>query len=574
MSYWIIAAVFVAIACWAYSASMRGPLLFDDLTLPIASPLTIGEPLSNWIGGVRPVLMLSYWINYDPSGSTLPYHLTNVLLHALNAVFVFCVCEQLLRRYIADLSRVFVASGLAATIFLLHPLQTESVSYVAGRSEVVSATFVLLAWLVYVRRIGTAITGRYACLILFLFALAGAAKEQAVATIPAILLMTDWCFGRRSLWGQVKRNWRLYGLLGFGLVVGASMVAVIVRSSRSAGATTGVTWFEYLLTQCRAMLLYLRLLAFPVGQNADRELPISHSLTEHGAIFAALAVVLILFAVLRQPPVVRYGGILFFAFLAPTSSVIPLADPFAEHRMYLPIVGLAIATSAAVAQSRISIPRLAWTTAAVGVLAFLLTAQRAHVWSDGVLFWQDVVAKSPNKERGYSHLINAYILAGRCDDALDHLRAVGNRVPRDYSIAFNWAQAYACAKRPVEALAKLKEAERLNASADVQALMGDVLWSEGRTLEAHEAYTKALAKEAPGTDLHHVYRGNLALIANNRTEAEKEYWQALALNPYSPEATSQLRRLQAATSREPRSREHGSRSRAFPRSTLSAPLGY
>jgi tetratricopeptide (TPR) repeat protein len=544
---------------------MRGPLLFDDLTLPLASPLLIGEPLLRWISGVRPLLMLTYWINYDPAASTLSYHLTNVLLHALNAMLVFCLGQHLFARHIVESTRVLVATSFTTLLFLLHPLQTESVSYIAGRSELLSATFVLIAWLAYVRRIGRAITGRQASLILFLFILAGAAKEQSVATIPAILLLTDWVFGPRSLWAEVKRNWRLYAPMTAAAAIGASVVAAIVQGARSVGASTGVNSLEYFLTQCRAMLLYLRLFVLPIGQNADRDFPISRSLNEHGAAFALIVVLALLVLAFRvKMPLVRYGALLFFALLAPTSSFIPLADPFAERRMYLPILGLAIALTGALVRLPIPTPRLAWTSALVPVLAFCLTAQRASIWSDGVLFWSDVVSKSPAKDRGYSHLINAYMMAGRCNEAVEHMRKAGSAVPRDYFIAFNWARAYACAKQPKEALAMMQEAERLNPTADVYGSMGDILWAEGRTLEAHEAYTTALAKQPPGTDLNHVYKGHLALLANNRAEAEKEYGQALAINPYCPEATSQLRRLQAASSGQ-----HSLPPNGLPRNTYS-----
>ena len=318
------------------------------------------------------------------------------------------------------------------------------------------------------------------------------------------------------------------------------------------------------------MLLYFRLFVFPIGQNADRDFPISRSLNEHGAAIALMVVAaLLLVLVFRSiTPLVRYGALLFFALLAPTSSVIPLADPFAEHRMYLPIVGLAIALTGALAKLPVPTARLTWTSAALSVLAFSLTAQRAAIWSDGVLFWSDVVAKSPAKDRGYSHLINAYVIAGRCDEAVEHMRRAGTAVPRDYFVTFNWALAYACAKRPDEALAMMQEAERLSPTADVYGVIGDLLWSEGRTADAHAAYTKAIAKQPSGTDLNHVYKGHIALLGNNRTEAEQEYRSALNLNPYSPEALAQLRRLQAVASGQTRSR-----SRNFLHSTLSGVVG-
>jgi tetratricopeptide (TPR) repeat protein len=217
--------------------------------------------------------------------------------------------------------------------------------------------------------------------------------------------------------------------------------------------------------------------------------------------------------------------------------------------MYLPIVGLAIAVSASLAQLPIPTHRLAWTFTACSVFAFFATAHRAQVWSDGVSFWQDVVAKSPRKARGYPHLTHTYVAARRCEEAINHLERVKDVMPRDYFILVNWAQAYTCA-----ALAKLQEAEKLMPSADVYGMMGGILAEQGRTAEAEEAFTKAVAKEPPGTDLSHVYLGNLALLANNRIRAEEEYRRALAVNPYSPEAVSQLRRLDIAASREDRSR--------------------
>jgi tetratricopeptide (TPR) repeat protein len=145
------------------------------------------------------------------------------------------------------------------------------------------------------------------------------------------------------------------------------------------------------------------------------------------------------------------------------------------------------------------------------------------------------------------------------------MRKAGSAVPRDYFIAFNWARAYACAKQPNEALAMMQEAERLNPTADVYGSMGDILWSRGQNSPRRtKPIRQQLAKQPPGTDLNHVYKGHLALLANNRAEAEKEYGQALAINPYCPEATSQLRRLQAASSGQ-----HSLPPNGLPRNTYS-----
>jgi Flp pilus assembly protein TadD len=313
---------------------------------------------------------------------------------------------------------------------------------------------------------------------------------------------------------------------------------------------------EYLLTECRAILLYVRMFFFPLGQNADWDFPISRSLFDHGAFLALLAIVVGIVLILRQKPLVRYGGLLFLAFLAPTSSLVPLADPVSEHRMYLPIVGLAIAVSAVIACSRVSIQRFAVASVVCSVLAFFATEQRSQVWSNGIAFWQDVVKKSPRKARGYPHLTHAYVASGKCQQAIDHLQSVRQVMPRDYFILVNWAQAYTCANRPDAALEKLQEAANVIPTADVYGMIGGILAQQGRSGEAEQAFTKALAKEPPGTDLAFVYQGNLALLANNSAAADEAYRKALSVNPYSPEALSQLRRLHEAAAREERSRSN------------------
>jgi protein O-mannosyl-transferase len=545
---WAIAPLLLLLAFVAYSAAIRGPLLFDDLTLPIASPFYSDVPFSAWLKGVRPVLMLTYWLNYTPSSSsTLAYHATNIAFHALNALLVFVICRHLLRQFNVESRRVFVASTFCSLLFLLHPLQTESVAYIAGRSEVVSATFVLSAWLIYVRRIGSPVSWRESCVILLLSALAVATKEQAAATLPAIFLLTDWTFRRGSMFEELRANKRLYVPSSVGAVVGAAWIGNKLLTSPTAGLNAGTSPVEYFFSQSRAILSYLQLFFFPVGQNADREFPISHNLLEHGAALALCGLAIVIWIALRrQPPLVRYGTLLFLAFLAPTSSIVPLADPYAERRMYLPIVGLVIALSAILEHRSVRLRNFALIGAVCSSIALYATVARAEVWSNRISFWQDVVQKSPHKARGYQHLTVSYMAAGRCEDAVNQLEKSKDVMPHDYLTLINWAQAYTCVNRPDAAIGKLREAERIIPSADVYGLMGEIFIRQGKNAEAEDAFRKAAEKQPEGTDLKHVYQGNLALLANDRTRAQGEYQRALDINPFSPEALRQLRRLQAA----------------------------
>jgi tetratricopeptide (TPR) repeat protein len=249
---------------------------------------------------------------------------------------------------------------------------------------------------------------------------------------------------------------------------------------------------------------------------------------------------------LRQAKLTRYGWFLFLAFLAPTSSIVPLSDPFAEHRMYLPIVGLCIAFSAALASSRITSRRLAVICCICSVLALFATVRRNQIWSDPILFWRDVVAKSPQKARGYQHLTQAYVAAGRCKEAIGQLDNVRPVASSDYFILLNWADAYSCIGNSHGALEKLREAARLESSADVHGRIGMILIEEGRNEEARRAFVEALSKEPPGTDLAYIYRGNLALIASDYAGAADAVQRALSVNPWCPEAKPLLRLIEVS----------------------------
>ena len=134
---------------WAYAPAMHAAFVFDDTKQQYALP-TAADPLAGWIGPVRPILMFSYWANVQLSrDDTFSFHVVNLLIHGITALLVFFVIRRLLEwAGTAPADRTpFAAFG--AMLFLLHPLQTESVDYIAGRSELVSGFFFFAGWLVF-----------------------------------------------------------------------------------------------------------------------------------------------------------------------------------------------------------------------------------------------------------------------------------------------------------------------------------------------------------------------------------------------------------------------------------------
>ena len=340
--YWLALGALLA-AIVAYQPALEGPFLFDDLHLPFTDPHAATAGPGLWIGGVRPVLMATYWFNYLTSGTRLvPYHLTGLLLHTLTAILVFFVLRRLL-----DLAKVKLDRRLCALfgagLFLLHPLQTESVAYIAGRSEVVAGLFYAAAWLVFLNHFQSATTFATAAKILILTGAAVLGKESAIS-VPAVLFLTDLYWNPAPLDRQLRSRLKLY----LPIVIGGGLAAIwILRGligAESAGfGIAGLTPATYALTQCKVILTYIRLFLFPIGQNGDWNLPFFHSLTDHNAWiyvsgmagFAALIAV-----TYKRAKLLSFGLLIFLVLLLPTSSVVPIKDAIAERRLYVPITGL------------------------------------------------------------------------------------------------------------------------------------------------------------------------------------------------------------------------------------------
>jgi tetratricopeptide (TPR) repeat protein len=223
-----------------------------------------------------------------------------------------------------------------------------------------------------------------------------------------------------------------------------------------------------------------------------------------------------------------------------------VADALVEHRMYLPLAGLIIGLVAVIAMIPMRRSAAVSGMCAVLALASAVSWQRSRTWRDPVELWKDAVAKSPRKQRPYPHLIYSYVLANRCTEAVTELERAGSALPKDYATLINSAEAYGCAQKLDQALEKLREASKLNPCAEVYGLMSLVLARGGRREDALKYAEIAIAKEAPGSDMSHFYRGQWFAIAQQFESAEAEYELALRLNPHNPEARSALANLMRA----------------------------
>jgi protein O-mannosyl-transferase len=566
---WAAAAGALLLVFAAYGPALNGAFVFDDRYLPFFNRELQHSPLLNWIRGVRPMLMLSFWINYAISGEQPAlYHATNVLLHFFNSLMVALIALRLLEMAplphgggsateTAPSGRGSVTGGrgsgalvsrdrqgavlgiFAGALFLLHPLQTESVAYVASRSEVLSVFFYYGAYCVFLYRRTEKIAWTRALAVLALFAAAASTKEHTL-TLPVLLLLTDLYWVK----GGIRANLRLYGLLmAAGAVAAVGVWRVLARANTAGFHTPGFTPLTYLYTQGRMFWIYCRMLILPFGQNADPDVAISHTPWEHGAIFGWLAIVALLAAawILRKRwPLACFGVFVFILLLAPTSSFIPIQDPLAERRVYLPFLGFALVCLDLL--RGLPLRRRAMIEAPALLVLFLLTYQRSALWGSSLALWQDTAEKSPHKVRPRFQVAFAYYEQQNCPLAVENFEKAASLAPPDYSLLVDWGYALDCEGKPREAIEKLREATQKEFDPQAWALLGMVYGKQRQVTEALDSLQRAQNMN-PNFVMTYSIRGNVYESMGDFANARAQYQRALALDPDNEVVRESLARV-------------------------------
>jgi tetratricopeptide (TPR) repeat protein len=437
-----------------------------------------------------------------------------------------------------------------AGVFLLHPAQTESVAYVASRSENLSAFTYYAAFAVFLWTLPNAISWLRAIGILVLFALASLTKEHTMS-LPVILLLTDlwWNPGFAGAGISVegiKRNWRLYAMILAGAALGAVGVIRTIRTADTVGfGLKDLTPLEYFYSQGRSIWEYVRLFVLPAGLNIDRDFPVSRGPLDHGALFGWIAIVAVTVAAWmyrRRFPLAAYGWLAFLIMLAPTSSIIPIRDLIAERRLYLPMFGLLLMICEFLRRTTLKTATLVPALSAILLVFAFLTYQRSQVWASSVTLWKDTVEKSPNKARPRFQYAFALYEEGQCEQASSQFEATSKLQPPTYDLAIDWALALDCANRPGDALLKLQQAAQLEPKAHVYSLMGMINAKQGRREEAMAALDQA-QKLDPRFAMSYVYRGNVYEVSSQPDLAAAEYRKALEIDPNLDAARQALARV-------------------------------
>ncbi|HUQ94702.1 MAG TPA: tetratricopeptide repeat protein [Bryobacteraceae bacterium] len=538
---WFVAAAAVLFLVWeAYWPAIHGPFVFDDEYLPFHDDRFLTSL-------PRFVMNLSFFLNRRLFGlEPFSYHLFNLIFHTINGGLMFLALRKLLAIAGWERSAAKLLAAFSAALFLLHPALTESVAYVSARSESLSLMFFLSSFTLFLYQREGGIAWPGALGVIALFGAAVLTKEHA-AVLPGLLLWTDWYFADGRPVETIRRNWRVYlPMLGMG-AAGLGFVWRILGQASTAGfGMKDLPWHDYLFTQWRALWVYLRLFVVPAGLNADYEFPISRSPLDHGALFGLMGLIALLgasFYYRRKFPLVFYGLVVFFLLIAPTSSFVPIKDPVAERRLYLPFLGLLAALCDLLRHVRASQGWKVGGMAAVLLLLTGLTYARSTVWGDPIRLWEDTAQKSPGNYRAHFQLAMAYYQSQRCQEAVKKFEDAARVSKPEHTLLVDWGLAYVCLNQHDQALSKLREAATLQNTAHVRAHIGMVLARQNKLGAALDELNEAVKLDA-GYDMSYLFRGKVFLLLNEYEKAELDLRKALALNPNNEPAQQDLASLE------------------------------
>lgn len=589
---YVIPLLIALVGLLAYANTFTVPFQFDDDAYVVNNPairdfsaflspsdITGGSSLTPT--GIPPALRfafmtrilgyLSLAINYRLGGLNVTgYHAVNLLLHILNAWLLYGILSHTFRRVTCansgreDETSAPVLLPLVATLlFLCHPIQTHAVTYITSRFVLLAAFFSLLSLAAYIKS-RTRQTGQsrfFFQALAVLSAAAGMMCKEFTFTLPFLIALYEFSFFRSTL------RERLRSLAPLALTLPVIPLLVFLQQGSvtaldstmrtiTAADSSHISRLDYLLTQFRVIVMYLRLLFFPVGQNIDHDIPVQHSLASLPVLASFLLLMTLLpwasYRLFRsvqnseasETRIIPFGIIWFFVTLSVESSIIPLGELQAEYRLYLPSIGIIMAVTAlGAAASRRYFRDSRIFSAVAGILIITLcgaTILRNRVWQSEISLWQDAAAKSPAKVRPHQNLALYYGMRGQLDQARLELQQALAIEPRNFELHNNLGIVY---KQLGDFNSAIREYQTVLTLEPGDAMarynLGNIYLAQGKLDEAIREY-RACAAIIPDYDEVHNNLG-IALERSGRIAgAIVEFNKAVSLNPQNVNARNNL----------------------------------
>jgi tetratricopeptide (TPR) repeat protein len=555
------------------------------------------------LSSYRPIPMVTFALNYflggyDPAG----YHVVNIVIHLVNGILVYFLALVLFRQLLdrgggkgatppdapvppSLKASIQEMSLFAALLFVVHPLQTQSVTYIIQRMNSMAVLFCLSALLLYIHgRFARTTWKRWtlfaACVVSWGLALG---SKQIAAPLPFFLFLYEWYFFQDLSMAWIKRN------IGYALVPVAvfCLVALVYLAPNPLEKIAGryeyrdFSMWERVLSEFRVVVYYVSLFLFPHPSRlrVDYDVPPSQGwldpMTTLFSLGAILGLMGLAVCLAKKERLASFTILWYFGSLVVESSIIPLALVF-EHRVYLPSVLLCMMMVSLIYRLVTRWPRvrLVLLCAMVAVLC-LWTYQRNQVWKDPITLWEDCVKKSPNGARAHFHLGTALIVhpehydtavfhfcealrldphypdahvslgialmeKDKLDEAISHFHTALKIMPIFPRAHLHLGRALSRQGRLEEAAGHLAQALQMRSDfVDAYNDLGNVLVRLGHHDDAADMYSEVLRREPDNVKAH----CNLAIVLLGQERLDKaisHFSKALEITPDNAQVHSNL----------------------------------
>lgn len=541
---------------WAYANSYGGVFVFDDVPGIVNNPsIRSLWPPAQWFAAPpgstpsgRPVLNLTLALNYAIGGLDVAgYHVLGLAIHIAAGLALFGVVRQTLlsprlrERFAAATNLLAFAVAL---IWIVHPLNTEAVSYIVQRGESLAGLFLLLTLYCAIR--GWTWAAVAACAL-------GMVSKETMIVAPAIVALWDHFFREGG-----ARRWRRYAGLTATLAIvllpmlsetqGRTVVSRLLGFTPKAGGDLWTPW-SYLWTQAGVIVHYVRLAFWPSPLVFDYyDWTPAHSPFDvlPQAVLITALVALTVAAVARRWPA-GFAGAVFFLTLAPTSSLLPIpTEVAAEHRMYVPlaaVIALTLAGAFALLRPLAPLPRLRALFAIVVFFLFIqagkVTRARNLDYASDAALWGDTVAKRPGNARARINYAIDLMAANRYADAESQMRAA---LPLQMDTEtrgqahLQLGSALAAQGRTDEGIAAVQQALSIDPSnKDADVILGQAYADQGKDAAAARHFLRALERQPDQVVL---LKRVSWLLATSRDPAARDGVRAASLAERAVRVTS------------------------------------
>jgi tetratricopeptide (TPR) repeat protein len=571
-------ALIMVVASVVYLNSFHVSFRFDDILNILYNP-NVQIKIFSWerleqsfkITYEETIRVFSYFtfaLNYYfGEFNVFGYHLVNLIVHIASGIFLYWFLIltfnllSLKERYGPISYKVALFTSL---IFIVHPIQTQSVTYIVQRMSSMAGMFYLLSLVLYIKgRLSTGWPRVFCFGGMVLSYLLGVFSKENAAILPAFVALYEFYFfqnldlspkGRKVLFSLVGAL-LILGAFGF-IIWGQRYINVIIEGYQYRSFTMS----ERVLTQFRVVLYYLTLLIYPHPSrlNLDYDFPISKTILDPPTTLISLLIIagLIGYSIwtAKKRPVISFCILWYFGNLVIESSIFPLEMVY-EHRLYLPAVGPFILFSILVVRGIEFVKRRRdW----VGIKPYLMeiaicslilivlamgTYLRNKLWNNDIEFWIDCVKKSPNKARPYVNVGFTYLNEGVYDKAIDWTQKALQIDPQYATPYYNLGVIY-------EKLGDLDQAIimwRKSLETDpglylAHYSLGKTYLRKGQCEEAQVALKEYLNVYSYSPDAHN-YLGIAYVCLKQFDKAIKEFEWELQINPYHPFAHLNLGRI-------------------------------